>query len=242
MFTLETIVDKFGEEMAPYALGLCQNLVSYAVRGDGVCRARLSCFVDSSSLTSPDRVGRASDRARGSVSYSSGSCYRSKALQELSTVLREAVERLCFPFQRHCRTCLYFWSSHGVTATVGLPMPWSYCGCCMNWSGCCVLEVLGVLRDRRRRGRLRSPGCSGLPESYWHYFGVRESAARSLPSDGADASAHHATDADNRRSRFEPLLLCRARKPDALDRKITLVAQRMFWSWKVYAEYGEWSQ
>lgn len=26
-FTLETIVDKFGEEMAPYALGLCQNLV-----------------------------------------------------------------------------------------------------------------------------------------------------------------------------------------------------------------------
>lgn len=29
VFTLETIVDKFGEEMAPYALGLCQNLVSY---------------------------------------------------------------------------------------------------------------------------------------------------------------------------------------------------------------------
>lgn len=27
--TLETIVDKFGEEMAPYALGLCQNLVKY---------------------------------------------------------------------------------------------------------------------------------------------------------------------------------------------------------------------
>lgn len=27
VFTLETIVDKFGEEMAPYALGLCQNLV-----------------------------------------------------------------------------------------------------------------------------------------------------------------------------------------------------------------------
>lgn len=26
--TLETIVDKFGEEMAPYALGLCQNLVN----------------------------------------------------------------------------------------------------------------------------------------------------------------------------------------------------------------------
>lgn len=25
--TLETIVDKFGEEMAPYAFGLCQNLV-----------------------------------------------------------------------------------------------------------------------------------------------------------------------------------------------------------------------
>lgn len=30
---LETIVDKFGEEMAPYALGLCQNLVRiYVVR------------------------------------------------------------------------------------------------------------------------------------------------------------------------------------------------------------------
>lgn len=29
VFTLETIVDKFGEEMAPYALGLCQNLVVY---------------------------------------------------------------------------------------------------------------------------------------------------------------------------------------------------------------------
>jgi hypothetical protein len=29
VFTLETIVDKFGEEMAPYALGLCQNLVCY---------------------------------------------------------------------------------------------------------------------------------------------------------------------------------------------------------------------
>lgn len=31
VFTLETIVDKFGEEMAPYALGLCQNLVIFAV-------------------------------------------------------------------------------------------------------------------------------------------------------------------------------------------------------------------
>lgn len=30
VFTLETIVDKFGEEMAPYALGLCQNLVRVA--------------------------------------------------------------------------------------------------------------------------------------------------------------------------------------------------------------------
>ncbi|KAI5565519.1 hypothetical protein POPTR_014G149600v4 [Populus trichocarpa] len=28
VFTLETIVDKFGEEMAPYALGLCQNLAA----------------------------------------------------------------------------------------------------------------------------------------------------------------------------------------------------------------------
>ncbi|MCO5568289.1 hypothetical protein L7F22_021988 [Adiantum nelumboides] len=28
VFTLETIVDKFGEEMAPYALGLCQNLAT----------------------------------------------------------------------------------------------------------------------------------------------------------------------------------------------------------------------
>lgn len=27
VFTLETIVDKFGEEMAPFAFGLCQNLV-----------------------------------------------------------------------------------------------------------------------------------------------------------------------------------------------------------------------
>lgn len=27
VFTLETIVDKFGEEMAPYAIRLCQNLV-----------------------------------------------------------------------------------------------------------------------------------------------------------------------------------------------------------------------
>ena len=31
VFTLETIVDKFGEEMAPYALGLCQNLVMYTL-------------------------------------------------------------------------------------------------------------------------------------------------------------------------------------------------------------------
>jgi hypothetical protein len=29
VFTLETIVDKFGEEMAPYAIGLCENLVCY---------------------------------------------------------------------------------------------------------------------------------------------------------------------------------------------------------------------
>lgn len=28
VFTLETIVEKFDVEMAPYALGLCQNLVS----------------------------------------------------------------------------------------------------------------------------------------------------------------------------------------------------------------------
>ncbi|KAL5072074.1 hypothetical protein RYX36_022961, partial [Vicia faba] len=28
VFTLETIVDKFGEQMAPYALGLCQNLAA----------------------------------------------------------------------------------------------------------------------------------------------------------------------------------------------------------------------
>ena len=26
MFTLETIVEKFGEDMAPYAVGLCQHL------------------------------------------------------------------------------------------------------------------------------------------------------------------------------------------------------------------------
>ncbi|KAL8532685.1 hypothetical protein ACS0TY_009047 [Phlomoides rotata] len=29
VFTLETIVDKFGEEMAPHALGLCQNLLNF---------------------------------------------------------------------------------------------------------------------------------------------------------------------------------------------------------------------
>ena len=33
VFTLETIVDKFGEEMAPYALGLCQNLVIRVIYG-----------------------------------------------------------------------------------------------------------------------------------------------------------------------------------------------------------------
>lgn len=33
VFTLETIVDKFGEEMAPYALGLCQNLVFLNILG-----------------------------------------------------------------------------------------------------------------------------------------------------------------------------------------------------------------
>ncbi|KAF6165461.1 hypothetical protein GIB67_028020 [Kingdonia uniflora] len=31
VFTLETIVDKFGEEMAPYALGLCQNLFELSI-------------------------------------------------------------------------------------------------------------------------------------------------------------------------------------------------------------------
>ena len=30
VFILETVVDKFGEEMAPYALGFCQNLVLLA--------------------------------------------------------------------------------------------------------------------------------------------------------------------------------------------------------------------
>jgi hypothetical protein len=28
VFTLETIVEKFGEEIAPYAVGLCQNLTA----------------------------------------------------------------------------------------------------------------------------------------------------------------------------------------------------------------------
>lgn len=32
VFTLETIVDKFGEEMAPYAFGLCQSLVKFYFR------------------------------------------------------------------------------------------------------------------------------------------------------------------------------------------------------------------
>lgn len=39
VFTLETIVDKFGEEMAPYALGLCQNLVICFL----VCICQKSC-------------------------------------------------------------------------------------------------------------------------------------------------------------------------------------------------------
>jgi len=34
VFTLETIVDKFGEEMAPFAFGLCQNLVSLMILFD----------------------------------------------------------------------------------------------------------------------------------------------------------------------------------------------------------------
>jgi hypothetical protein len=44
VFTLETIVDKFGEEMAPYALGLCQNLVCFTpgVLFDAV--VSLMCF------------------------------------------------------------------------------------------------------------------------------------------------------------------------------------------------------
>ncbi len=40
VFTLETIVDKFGEEMAPYALGLCQNLVC-----SSLCTFKPFCFV-----------------------------------------------------------------------------------------------------------------------------------------------------------------------------------------------------
>lgn len=36
VFTLETIVDKFGEEMAPFALGLCQNLVLFYFHGVGL--------------------------------------------------------------------------------------------------------------------------------------------------------------------------------------------------------------
>lgn len=36
VFTLETIVDKFGEEMAPFALGLCQNLVLFYFYGVGL--------------------------------------------------------------------------------------------------------------------------------------------------------------------------------------------------------------
>ena len=39
VFTLETIVDKFGEEMAPYALGLCQNLVIFC----SVCICQENC-------------------------------------------------------------------------------------------------------------------------------------------------------------------------------------------------------
>lgn len=36
VFTLETIVDKFGEEMAPYAVGLCQNLVIHFLFSDKI--------------------------------------------------------------------------------------------------------------------------------------------------------------------------------------------------------------
>ena len=32
VFTLETIVEKFGEQMAPYALGLCQHLAAAFTR------------------------------------------------------------------------------------------------------------------------------------------------------------------------------------------------------------------
>lgn len=43
VFTLETIVDKFGEEMAPYALGLCQNLVIFAITSFYFCKC-LQCL------------------------------------------------------------------------------------------------------------------------------------------------------------------------------------------------------
>ena len=43
VFTLETIVEKFGEEMAPYAVGLCQHLTQafwrLQVGGQGALQA-----------------------------------------------------------------------------------------------------------------------------------------------------------------------------------------------------------
>lgn len=42
VFTLETIVDKFGEEMAPYAMGLVTNLVRTSKGGKGV-KVKLGC-------------------------------------------------------------------------------------------------------------------------------------------------------------------------------------------------------
>lgn len=44
VFTLETIVDKFGEEMAPYAMGLCQNLVYSLLTCYEFCNATLLCL------------------------------------------------------------------------------------------------------------------------------------------------------------------------------------------------------
>lgn len=51
VFTLETIVDKFGEEMAPYALGLCQNLVLLLVVNKNQVLFSSFCIIFSMSLS-----------------------------------------------------------------------------------------------------------------------------------------------------------------------------------------------
>jgi hypothetical protein len=70
IFTLETIVDKCGEEMAPYALGLCQNLVSMPCGQRGYGERTFLAFVVlvNTLLMSTCCVAHSNHRARGSIS------------------------------------------------------------------------------------------------------------------------------------------------------------------------------